>query len=67
VVRPVPQLLYGNAGQLAGWALLIGVFAAEVLVTRNPHGVVRAIAFFAIILLFFVVSRGKTTTQPPAL
>jgi hypothetical protein len=49
-----------------GWALLIGVFATEVLVTRNLHGVVRAIAFFAIILLFFVVSRGKTTTQPPA-
>src|ERR1700761_341650 len=43
-----------------GWALLIGVFAAEVLITRNLHGVVRAIAFFVIILLFFVVSRGKT-------
>jgi hypothetical protein len=49
-----------------GRALLIGV-AAEVLVTRNLHGVARAIAFFAIVLLFFVVSRGKTTTQPPAL
>lgn len=50
-----------------GWALLIGVFAAEVLVTRNLHGAARVIAIFAIILLFFVVSRGKTVTQPPAL
>lgn len=50
-----------------GWALLIGVFAAEVLVTRNLHGASRVIAIFAIILLFFVVSRGKTVTQPPAL
>jgi hypothetical protein len=49
-----------------GWALLVGVFVAEVLVTRSLHGALRVILFFAIVMLFFVVSRGRTETLPPA-
>jgi hypothetical protein len=43
-----------------GWLWLIGVFALEIVVTRELQGVARMIAFLAVAFGFFLLARGRT-------
>ena len=47
-----------------GWAWLFGVFALEVAVTRELIGISRVLAFFAVLLGFYTLARGRTEIVP---
>jgi hypothetical protein len=46
-----------------GWVWLTGLFVAELLILRELQGAIRVIAFFAVIVGFWLAARGRTPIE----